>query len=76
MARPYFDMTIPQLERLVADHREKPAVLGQVWEELTYRDTDRSRQLMREVLGLLNGVVPQPPPPLQADGPEKQIDLL
>lgn len=76
MDRPWFHLTIPELEQLVSQHRTQPAVLGQVWQELTYRDTDRSKQLMREVLGLLDGVVPQPPRAQKPDDPKYQGELL
>ncbi len=76
MSRIWFESTIDELELLVAKHRSEPAVLGQVWEELTYRDSERSRQLKREVLGLLGGEIPQPAPPPRPDDPSDQIDLL
>ena len=74
--RIWFHASIDELEQLVARHRLEPAVLGQVWQELTYRETERAKQLMREVLGLLEGRIPEPQQPPPPDDPGNQIDLL
>lgn len=58
MDRPFFHSSIQHLEELVGENRSRPAILGQIWSELTYRDTDRAKQLMREVKALLDGTVP------------------
>jgi hypothetical protein len=49
MARLYFDASLEDLASLVKDHRAIAAVLGPIWEELTFRNTDGARQLRREV---------------------------
>jgi hypothetical protein len=76
MSRPYIDMTIQQLEALVEERKDSRTVLGQVYEELTYRTTERAQRLRREVEALLGGEVAMPTPPPRLDRPEDQIDLL
>lgn len=76
MDRPYFEHSVTQLEKLVAEYRSEPAVLGQVWQELTYRESTRSKQLMREVLGLLDGRIPEPKRAGGSTGASDQFDLL
>jgi hypothetical protein len=73
--RPYSDMTIDQLERLVRENREKPAILGPIRVELEYRTTPRAKQLLKEVLALVEGDIPKPKPP-RAGRPEHQESLF
>lgn len=76
MARIYFDTPLDELASLVCEHRGKPAVLGPIWEELTYRSTDGARQLRREVKALLDGTIPAPPPAPRPDSPDDQRSLF
>lgn len=76
MDRPFFDASISELEALVLANRSNKATLGCVWNELSYRETDRAKQLQREVLGLLGGQVPSPPPPARPGSPDDQLGLL
>jgi hypothetical protein len=76
MDRPLFANTIDQLETLVRDKPYDRFQLSRVREELTYRDTDRAHQLLREVEGLLSGLVPSPPRPPRPDDPSDQGTLL
>jgi len=61
--RPYIKHTIDQLERLVAENRTRSAVLGPIRVELEFRETPRAKQLLREVLALVEGEIPSPKPP-------------
>ena len=76
MDRPFFHTTIDQLEKLASENLSSRTVLGRLREELTYRDTDRARLLLREVEGLRRGEVPMPPRPAKPDGPEFQLPLV
>lgn len=76
MARLYFDTPLAQLEALVREHRANPAVLGPIWEELTCRSTDAAQRLRREVRGLLDGQIPQPPAPPRPASPDDQATLF
>ena len=76
MSRQYFHMPIEELERLVQEHRHNTALLGPIWEELTFRTTDRARQLAREVRGLLDGTVPLPAKPPRPAMPADQTTLF
>jgi hypothetical protein len=76
MARIYFHTSVDELEALVREHGSNAAVLGPIWEELTFRSTDRSRQLLREVRALLDGQIPQPPAPPRPDSPDDQTTLF
>jgi hypothetical protein len=73
--RPYIDLTIDQLEKLVADNRDKPAVLGPIRVELEHRTTPRARQLAKEVIALVEGDIPRPRPP-KAGRPTDQGSLF
>jgi hypothetical protein len=44
-----------ELETLVRENLHNPMVLGQVREELAYRESDRAKALMRDVMGILRG---------------------
>ena len=61
--RPYLDLTIDQLERLVEENRQRLAVLGPIRVELEHRTTSRAKQLLREVLALVEGKLPTPKSP-------------
>jgi hypothetical protein len=76
MSRQNFHTPIEELERLVQEHRQSTAVLGPIWEELTFRTTDRARQLAREVRGLLDGTVPLPSKPPRPATPADQTTLF
>ena len=76
MARIYFHTPLDELEALVREHRANSAVLRPIWEELTFRNTDRGRQLRREVRALLDGQIPQPPAPPRPDSADDQTTLF
>jgi hypothetical protein len=65
-----------ELETLVRENLHNPMVLGQVREELTYRESDRAKALMRDVMGILRGEVPMPRKPPPPDSEENQLALL
>ena len=75
-ARKYFEVDISELERLVRQNKHSLAVLGEVREELTYRKTERAKQLRKEVEALVAGRLPMPTRPKRPDSPDKQIDIL
>jgi len=76
MDRPLLALTIDKLEQLVSEHRSDRFTLGQVREELSARTTDRAKQLLREVEGLLSGKVPLPPKPGRPAQPGDQMSLM
>jgi len=73
--RPYFDHEIDQLEQLVLQNRDRAVILGQIRTELEYRTTARAKQLLKEVLALVEGKIPKPPPP-PADRATDQRSML
>lgn len=73
--RAYSELMIDQLEQLVAENRDRPAVLGPIRVELEYRTTRRAQQLLREVRALVEGEIPTPPPP-KAGRPTDQQSLF
>lgn len=73
--RPYIEHTIDQLERLVADNRDRPAILGPIRVELEHRTTARARRLLKEVLAVVEGDIPKPKPP-RAGRPADQQSLF
>jgi len=75
MDRPYVELSIVQLEKLVSDNREKLAVLGTIRVELEFRTTSRAKQLLKEVLALVEGDIPRPKPP-KAGRPQDQRSLF
>jgi hypothetical protein len=75
MDRPYVELSIVQLEKLVKDNREKLAVLGTIRVELEFRTTTRAKQLLKEVRALVEGDVPRPKPP-KAGRPRDQGSLF
>jgi hypothetical protein len=76
MDRKYFKTPIDELEALFKENLNHRQVLGDIRDELTHRDTPRARQLLREVDGVLAGVVPAPDTPPGPDRAENQLDLL
>lgn len=76
MDRPYMDASIEHIEKIVQDHKSERMVLAQVREELRFRKTRKARQLLREVLGILEGEVPVPPKPPREDTAEDQLSWL
>lgn len=56
--RPYIDATIDQLEKLFQENLHRPAVLGDLRDELTYHSRPRARRLLREIEGVLKQEVP------------------
>lgn len=61
--RPYFHLTIDELERLVSENRQVLAILGPIRVELEHRKTPRAEQLRAEVVALVEGRIPPPKPP-------------
>jgi hypothetical protein len=76
MDRPYFKNSVGELEQFLRRHAGDRPVLAQLKNELTFRKTDRAKQLLREVEGLLDGDVPMPPKPGKAARPEDQYRLI
>ena len=76
MDRPFINATIDELEALVRENQSNRVVLAQIREELKHHRRKRARQLLREVIGLLEGQVPMPPKPPRPDRPENQLSLL
>lgn len=75
MDRPYFQHRADELEDVFRAHLDNRVVLAQLREELEFRETDRSRQLLREVNGVLEQRIPRPPKSLGSDDPQNQIDM-
>ena len=76
MSRPFSDESIDTLEQIFTKHRHERVVLAQLREELLFRKTNRAKQLMKEVMGVLSGDVVLPDKPVRASKPEDQIELL
>ena len=76
MDRKYFKTPVDELEALFKENLNHLQVLGDIRDELTHRDTPRARQLLREVNGVLAGVVPAPDTPPGPERAENQLDLL
>jgi hypothetical protein len=76
MHRPFFKASVDELEALLRKHQSDRFVLAQLREELGFRRTDRAKQLLREVTGLLSGQVPTRPKLPRAAQPEDQFDLI
>jgi hypothetical protein len=74
--RPFFKASIEDLEKLLAERAWDRFTLGLLRVELNHRGTERAKQALREVEGLLSGKVPMPPKPAGADSADDQIDLL
>lgn len=54
VSRKYFNASITELERLVQEHASHPAVLRTLYDELTYRSTDRARRLRAKAWALVD----------------------
>lgn len=76
MSRPFMEASIEEIEKIVQDHKSERLILAQVREELQFRSTRKARQLLREVLGILEGEVPVPPKLPRQDRAEDQLPLL
>jgi hypothetical protein len=76
MDRPLFKATIQHLEGLLKGNPSDVFTLSRLREELTYRNTDRARQLLKVLEALLGGKVPMPPKPPRPARPEDQLELL
>ena len=74
--RPFFDTPVDQLEELLQKHKTQPVILRQLRDELQYRGTKRAKQLIREVDGVLEGVVPVKSKRPRSARPEDQLHLL
>jgi hypothetical protein len=74
--RPFFKASIEDLEKLLAERAWDRFTLARLREELNHRGTDRAKQALREVEGLLSGTVRMSPKPPGADSPSSQMDLL
>jgi hypothetical protein len=75
MDRPFLQSTVDELEMLLRAHTTDRFTLARLREELLFRSTDRAHQLLREVEGLLSGVVPTKREARPAQ-PEDQVSLL
>jgi hypothetical protein len=76
MDRPFFKVSINELEALLGKHKGERMILAQLREELQFRKTDRAKQLLKEVLALLDGTLPLPPKPPTPEDPNSQLDLI
>lgn len=76
MAREFMNHTIDELEELLKKHSSNHQVLGDLRSELTYRGTSRAKQLLREVQGLIQGVVPTPKKEMKPPDPDDQGALF
>jgi hypothetical protein len=73
--RPFSKASIGELEKIFETHKSDNPVLGRLREELTYRKTERAKQLRREVEGVIEGLVPVEKR-TRAARPEDQLRLL
>ncbi len=76
MGRPYMDLEVMELETLFRQNLHHRGVLGEIRDELTFRETRRAKQLLAEIEGVLAGRVPVPRKPPKPDSSENQIPLL
>jgi hypothetical protein len=67
---------VDDLESFFRGNVSNLQVLGEIRGELRFRQTDRARQLLKEVEGVLAGAVPLGPKPQRADRADDQTDLL
>lgn len=70
------DKSIEELETLVKENIHRRPVLAGIKVELTHRKTNRARQLLREVEGILDGELPLPPKPPRPPQPHDQLGLM
>lgn len=76
MDRPFSEASAAELEQIFVKHKHDRVVLAQLREELGFRHTRKAKQLLKEILGVLEGNVVLPPRPVRPAKPEDQIDLL
>jgi hypothetical protein len=76
MVRRYFKTPVEDLEELVRSNLNRKQVLGEIRDELTFRTTDRARQLLKEVEGVLRGDVPTRPEAPRPSHPDDQKELF
>lgn len=76
MARPHFRTPIEELEALFKANLHNLQILGEIREELTYRTSERAKQLIREIRGIEEGLMPKGPTPQRPERPEDQGELL
>jgi hypothetical protein len=76
MVRLYFDHGVEELEAIFRANLHDRQVLGEIRDELTFREAERAKQLLREVEGVLSQVIPIPKRPPKPDTPENQIPLI
>lgn len=78
MDRPFSEASIDELEEIFDKHLHKRPVLANLKNELEFRSTDRAKQLLVEVRGVLDGdvSVPKPPPEDSEDYQMTLEDLL
>jgi hypothetical protein len=76
MARKHIKTGIDELEALFRANLHNLQVLGEIREELSFRKTDRAKQLLREVHAIEEGVVPRPPKPPRPERPDDQGEVL
>jgi|GEM_PF-4266798 len=72
--RPYFDLTIIELRTMFLEHGHEIAVLGQLRTELEPRDSAGARQLLKEVVAAIEGIVRKPQKP-ESPWPTEQGNL-
>lgn len=66
MSRQHFSTPIAELERLVRAQADSPGVLGPIYEELAYRQTERALRLRAQVRALLDVTLRAPSVPPEA----------
>jgi len=76
MSRKYFAAPIEELEVLFKANLHNLQILGELREELTYRTSERAKQLHREIRGVEEGLMPKGPKPLRPERPDDQGELL
>ncbi len=76
MDRPYLEMPIQDLEKIVRENKSSRVVLAKVKEELEFRTNRRAQQLQKEVLALLGGDLPMPPRKPPKEPPDSQLPLI
>lgn len=76
MVRRYIKFPIEELEHLFHANLHNLQVLGEIREELTFRSSERAKQLEREVFAVVEGRVPIGPKPLRPEKPDDQGELL
>ena len=75
MTRPFFKTTLDDLEKMARENLHNGQILGDIRSELSYRTTDRAKQLERELLAIAEGRLVAPPGPPRKDRPDDQGEL-